>query len=111
MKLSCRVELLQLLVIAAMFAVAGWSWSQLPDRLPVHWNLQGQVDRWSDKFEGLLLLPIIALGLYLLMLLVPHVDPGRGNYQNFAKAFNVIRVALVAVTRTAVDPNPLRRSD
>jgi uncharacterized membrane protein len=78
-----------------MFVVAGWSWSQLPHRLPVHWNLQGQVDRWGSKFEGLLLLPIIALGLYLLMLLVPLVDPGRGNCQNFAKAFNVIRVALV----------------
>jgi uncharacterized membrane protein len=95
MKLSWRFELVQLLIIAAMFAVAAWSWPQLPDRLPVHWNLQGQVDRWGGKFEGLLVLPIITLGLYLLMILVPLVDPGRGNYRNFANAFNIIRMALV----------------
>jgi uncharacterized membrane protein len=95
MKLSWRIELVQLTVIAAMFAVAAWSWQQVPGRLPVHWNLQGQPDRWGGKFEGLLLMPLIALGLYGLMLVVPLVDPGRRNYANFAKAFNVIRIALV----------------
>jgi uncharacterized membrane protein len=95
MKLSWRVELIQLLVIAAMFGAAAWCWQLVPERLPVHWNLEGQVDRWGGKFEGLLLLPIISTGLYLLMLAVPLVDPGRRNYQNFAKAYNVIRVAIM----------------
>jgi uncharacterized membrane protein len=95
MKLSWRVELVQLLIIAAMSAVATWAWQQVPGRLPVHWNIHGQVDRWGGKFEGLLLLPIIALGLYLLTLILPLIDPGRHNYQNFAKAFNVIRIALL----------------
>lgn len=95
MKLAWRVELLLLLVIAAMFAAAARCWSLVPGQLPVHWNLQGQVDRWGGKFEGLLVMPLAALGLYLLTLVLPLVDPGRLNYRNFAKAYNVIRVALI----------------
>jgi uncharacterized membrane protein len=95
MKPSWRVELVQLLVISAMFAVGVLSWPYVPERLPVHWNLQGDVDRYGGKLEGLFLLPLVALGLYLLLLVMPLVDPGRRNYQNFKKAYNAIRIALV----------------
>jgi uncharacterized membrane protein len=95
MKLLWRIELPQLLVIGLMFAVAAWAWPQVPDRLPIHWNLRGEVDGWGGKFSGLLLLPIITFAIYLLMLVVPLVDPGRGNYKNFTKAFNAIRIAMI----------------
>jgi uncharacterized membrane protein len=95
MKLSWRVELVQLLIIATMVAVGALSWPNVPDRLPVHWNLQGEVDRYGGKFEGLFLLPLITLGLYVLLLVMPLVDPGRRNYQNFRKAYNAIRIVLV----------------
>jgi uncharacterized membrane protein len=95
MKLSWRTELPPLLVIAAMFAASAWAWQQLPERIPVHWNLQGEVDGWGGKFTGLLLLPIAVVGINLLMMLVPFCDPGRENYRNFAKAFNVIRIVFV----------------
>jgi uncharacterized membrane protein len=95
MKLSWRVELVQLAIMAGMFTVAAWAWPQVPDRLPVHRNLQGAVDRYGGKFEGLLLLPLVTLGLYLLLRFVSLIDPGRLNYQNFRKAYNAIRIALV----------------
>jgi uncharacterized membrane protein len=95
MKLSWRVELPQLIVIAAMFAVAAWAWTQVGDRLPIHWNIRGEVDGWGNKFTGLLLMPIVVLGIYVLTLLVPLVDPGHRNYQNFGRAFAAIRIANV----------------
>ncbi len=95
MKLSWRTELPQWIVIAAMFTVAACVWSQVPDRIPIHWNIRGEVDGYGGKFLGLLLLPLIAAGLYGLMIVVPLVDPGRGNYPSFSRAFNVIRMALV----------------
>jgi uncharacterized membrane protein len=95
MKPSWRVDLVQLVIIATMFAVGAISWPYVPERLPVHWNLQGEVDRYGGKLEGLFLLPLVTLGLYLLLLVLPLVDPGRRNYQNFKKAYNAIRIALV----------------
>jgi uncharacterized membrane protein len=94
MKLTWRSELPQLAVIAAMFVAAAWAWQQLPDQLPTHWNLQGEVDGYGGKFVGLLLMPIVAGGMYLLMLILPLFDPGKKNYANFAGVFNVIRLAI-----------------
>jgi uncharacterized membrane protein len=96
MKLSLRTELPQLLLMTAMFCLAAWSWSQLPDQIPTHWNLHGQVDGYGNKFVGLLLLPLTVVGLYGIMLLLPLADPGGANYKNFAGAYNVLRIWLVA---------------
>ena len=71
MNVTWRSEGLQLAIIAAMFAAAAVCWPYLPDRVPVHWNLRGQVDGYGGKFVGLVLLPLLTLGLYLLLLLVP----------------------------------------
>ncbi len=77
MKPSWRTELPQWIIIAAMFAVAAWSWPRLPDHIPIHWNLAGEVDGYGGKFTGLLVLPLFAVGLYLLMRLMYLIDPGK----------------------------------
>ena len=55
MKLSWPMELAQWLVIAAMFAVAAAAWSHVPERMPIHWNMHGEVDGYGGRFAGLLL--------------------------------------------------------
>jgi uncharacterized membrane protein len=95
MKFNWRIELPQLLVIGAMFAAGAWAWPQLPDRLPVHWNIHGEADGWGNKFMGLLFMPLTTLGLYLLLLLLPLIDPGKANYKNFQKVYGIIRVVFV----------------
>ena len=47
MKIDWRYELPQLAVLAAMFVAAAVCWPLVPERLPVHWNLAGEVDRWA----------------------------------------------------------------
>src|SRR5258705_10751765 len=100
MKFKLRTELPQLLIVAAMFALAAWSWQRLPEQIPTHWNLQGQVDGHGNKFVGLLLLPLTAAGIYFMLLLLPLVDPGRANYQNFATAYNLIRCLILPFMAT-----------
>jgi immunity protein, SdpI family len=90
-----RSEIVQWLLIAVMFAAAAVSWPYAPDSIPVHWNLQGQVDGYGGKFTGLLLLPLVTLGLYVLFIVLPRFDPGYVNYRSFAGAYNVIRITLV----------------
>ena len=96
MKLSWRSELPMWLLLAGMFAVAAATWPGSPERIPVHWNLHQQVDRYGARFEGLLGIPLLALGLYALLLFVPRIDPGRANYAAFQGTFTVLRLALVA---------------
>ena len=95
MKLPWRSDLVMWLVLAGMFALAAITWPGAPDRIPVHWNLHQQVDRYGGRFEGLLGIPLLALGLYLLMRFVPRIDPGGANYAAFLGPFNTLRLALV----------------
>lgn len=97
MRVSWRTELPQWLLIAGMLLLAAATWSWAPDRIPVHWNVAGQVDRYGEKAEGLLAIPLLTVALYVLLLVLPRIDPGRANYPRFAGAYNVIRIGLVAV--------------
>jgi uncharacterized membrane protein len=94
MKPNWRMEVIQLLPIAAMFLAGVLCWPYAPDHIPAHWNFQGQVDRYGGKFEGLLLLPLVALGLYGLLRVLPAFDPGKENYRTFLGAYDAIRLTV-----------------
>ena len=96
MKVNWRTEIISLFLIASMFVLAAITWPVVPDSIPVHWGFSGQPDRYGGKFEGLLLLPLISLGIYLLLLFLPRIDPRGGRYQRFAGAYLVIRTVLIA---------------
>jgi len=100
MKITWRTEWPQWLLIAAQFAVAGLTWNSAPDRFPMHWGLDGQVNRYGGKVEGLLLMPLVSLALYLMLLLLPRLDPGRANYPTFAGPYATIRFSLLVVLTT-----------
>lgn len=46
-------------------------WSSIPDKLPMHYNFAGEIDRWGGKGEILFLVVMIWI-LYLMISLVEH---------------------------------------
>jgi len=97
MKFKWQTELPQLLLLAGMFLLAALTWSTAPDKIPMHWNFSGEVDSYGGRFEGLLALPLLTLGIYVLLWVVPLIDPGRANYKRFTGAYTTIRMALVVL--------------
>jgi len=95
MKFNWRSEWPHLVLLAGMFALAAATWSGAPERIVMHWDINGRPDGFGGRFEGLLGIPLLALGLYLLMLFLPRIDPGRANYETFASAYATFRLALV----------------
>jgi len=67
---------------------------RLPDRIPLHWNIAGQPDRWGSKFH-LVWLGSLGPTIWLLMTMLPHWDPGRANYRKFAGSYRTIRLIIV----------------
>jgi uncharacterized membrane protein len=94
-RITWKTELPALLIVAAMFVLAALNWNSVPARVPVHWALDGRPDGWSSRGVGLLALPASGLFLYVLLTIVPFVDPGRANYVAFAGSFRLLRVALL----------------
>lgn len=85
------------LALTAMFAASAWAWGRVTLPIPTHWNIRGEVDGYGGRFEGLLLMPLITTGMYLLLLLLPRIDPGRANYASFTGPYAVIRASLTAM--------------
>lgn len=55
-------------------------WQQLPGRIPLHYNLNGEMDRYGSKNELLLLIGIIFIlniGTYLLLSHIHRLDPKK----------------------------------
>ncbi len=97
MRITWRTEWPQWLLIAAMFVLAAATWGSAPDRIPMHWSIGGQVDRWGGKFEGLLGIPLLTVAIYVLMLVLPHLDPGRTNYDAFAGPYVTLRLGILVL--------------
>jgi uncharacterized membrane protein len=97
MKVSWRSEIALLAIILAMFVLAIAGWASAPERIPIHWNIQGQVDRYAGKAVGLLMPPAVALALYLLFLIVPRIDPFKASYPSFTGAYNAVRLSVISL--------------
>lgn len=70
--ITCAVILLP--VIAGLLL-----WNRLPDRIPTHWGIGGEVDGWSGKGFAVFAMPALMLGLQLLCFFATASDPKRHN--------------------------------
>ena len=85
------------LTLIAIALVAGLSlWNQLPDQMASHWNSNDQVDGYISRFWGVFLMPLITLGMFVLFLVVPGIDPLKANIAQFREAFNIFIALMVA---------------
>jgi uncharacterized membrane protein len=85
------------LTLIAIALVAGLAlWNQLPDQMASHWNSNDQVDGYISRFWGVFLMPLITLGMFVLFLVVPGIDPLKANIAQFREAFNVFIALMVA---------------
>ena len=98
MKIPKR-EWLQILILALPFCVAAALWNKLPDPMPNHWGINGQVDGYASKPVAALLLPCINLAFTALMMVLPRIDPKFARYDEETKAslrrtFAAMRLAV-----------------
>lgn len=62
-KLNIVLEVLTVCMLVGMIVTIVSMWSGVPDKVPMHYNIRGEVDRWGDKSE-LIAEPVIAIALY-----------------------------------------------
>ncbi len=95
MKLFSSGELIPLLLIAATAAAGFAVQHQLPERVPTHWNISGEVDGWSGSSSFVWWFPGFILFMYLVLTLIPAVDPKRENIMAAAQEYFILRTAFV----------------
>jgi uncharacterized membrane protein len=85
-------------MIAVMFVGGAVAYPFLPSPIPTHWGASGAADAFSPKgFWSVFLLPVIAAGVYALLLVVPMVDPKRSNIAKSIRGYNIVLDAVIGL--------------
>ncbi len=77
-------------------ALSLWAYPQLPEMVPSHWNAAGEIDDYMPRGTALILMPAVILGLGLLLLYIPNIDPLRANVEHFRETYNWMVIGICA---------------
>jgi len=75
-----RTLIITSLVLLIPVIVGLLLWNKLPDPMPSHWNIHGEVDSWSSKAFVVFGLPALMLALQWVCVLASMADPKYENY-------------------------------
>ncbi|MFC2136320.1 SdpI family protein [Bacteroidota bacterium] len=84
-----------IIIIVLSFIIAIYSYSIMPNEMASHWNAKGEVDGYMSKFWGVFLMPIISVGILIIFLIIPYIDPLKKNIQEFRRYFDGLIVLLM----------------
>jgi len=94
--MSTRAFWIATLVIAVVVAAFSiWSYGIMPDRVPIHWNIQGKVDGWGDRTTYLWMGPgLVGFGI-LLAAALPFLSPPKFKIDDFRATFNSLMLFVI----------------
>jgi uncharacterized membrane protein len=85
-----------MIIIGTQILIALITYPFLPDMVPAHWNIAGQVDRSMPKVVNAILLPVLTLVMYLVLPRVVAAGPqfGRDNRRTSLEFIDRLLLAL-----------------
>ncbi|MFI5202117.1 MAG: SdpI family protein [Candidatus Kapaibacterium sp.] len=90
-----RRERLLILVLILPFIALAVVWPSLPARVPMHFDSDGNVNRYGSPLE-LLILPGISVLVSIVLYFIPRLDPKKANIVASMPAYRWIRFGLAA---------------
>ncbi len=92
-----RGLVLALALVAAMFIAGTALYPSLPDMIPTHWNIEGEVDGYMDRFSGVFFLPFMSIALVGLLAFIPRIDPLKANIRKFMGYYDMMIAVMTAL--------------
>lgn len=90
-----KKEKFSLAVLLLSFIFAAWAYPRMPEIVPTHWGINGEPDGFSSREFGAWFFPFLNLGLYVMLIVVPKIDPKKKNYAKFESSYRLIRTVMV----------------
>jgi uncharacterized membrane protein len=82
-------------VIAIQVLVGVYAFIVLPDKVPIHWGIDGRPDSYGPKWIDSFLFPLMSIGLYVLLRVLLSIGPRLGGRESAASNAQVRNVILV----------------
>ena len=84
-----------ILILAAVIATIA-VYPRLPDQIPTHWSVSGEVNGWSSRLFGAWMIPLLMAVIWLFMRAIPHIDPRKANYEKFSGMYDALVILILA---------------
>lgn len=91
-RLKKELIFMPILILPILYIV--YIWPLLPDQIAIHFNLHGEANGWGSR-ASIILAPLMNIGIYLLILFLPLIDPKRMNTEEVNSIFYKIRLGIV----------------
>ena len=88
------LHILTILVALIPLVSYGVLFTKFPESIPMHFNAAGEVDRYGDKYE-VLLLAVLPIALMCLLEVLPKIDPKKENYKKFEPFYKIFSFIIV----------------
>lgn len=79
-KQNKKLLVLTSIVMLIPTAIGLLLWNRLPEQIPSHWDINGNVDSWSSKAFTVFAFPAMLLALHWICVLASCADPKHKNY-------------------------------
>ena len=93
---TLKTEIAPLILIIASVILSFYFYAHWPAQVASHWNFRGIVDGYSSSIFMAFFFPLLFIGIYLLFLVLPYIDPKRERYAEFAKTYHIFKAAIIA---------------
>lgn len=94
-KPTIKTEILPILIIILASLASIYFYPLFPEQVPIHWNFQGEPDNWGSAKFAAFFFPVIIMGMYLLFLFIPYIDPKKERYDQFKNVYHIFKVLLI----------------
>lgn len=85
-----RKHLFPIVAVVVSFVLWAVFYKELPAELPTHWGPSGEIDDYTSKLGTFFMLHGLIIGMYVLMVFLPNLDPKKANYKFFDKGYSAI---------------------
>ena len=73
-------------------------WQQLPEEVPFHWNVHGEVDGWCSRVFFVYFLPLIMLAFHWFCIFITSADPKKAGIKAQQLVFWLIPILNLALS-------------
>jgi len=95
--MNLKKELPIIGIVLLPFVYLAYIWNQLPQEVPIHYNVKGEIDRYGDKSELIMIPILLPLLIYVLLLVVPYIDPKK-QIQKMGNKYHSLKLVLTLIT-------------
>ena len=105
--------IIAIVLLVASIAAPAWLYPGLPDRIPTHWNIKGEVDGYGGKWT-LFMFPVMMVPMLVLFYFLPALSPKHFEVDAFRSTYlyimDLVRRAVRASCRACCCTRSIRPS-